>query len=258
MKAESSPPPLIRVHNLVVSFSRWGQMVTAVNKVSFEVTAGEWLLLAGHNGAGKSTLLKAIAGELTPTRGNITINERRPSDLSPRDLASTVFAIRQDPLLGSAPLLTIFENLLVADPRIARIGEPRTELLRRYGALLEPLGLADRMRQPVKLLSGGERQLLAMAIATLRPAPAILLDEPLAALDTRKAELCLEQIARMHGQGKTIIQVAHDLRVLRDLADRMITLKDGTLANDEVLKTGTTIPVTGPQLSPTLTHSSST
>lgn len=227
---------LIAVRNLVVSFSRWGQMVTAVDKASIDVPAGEWVLLVGHNGAGKSTLLRAIGGQLRPASGNVIINGRRIDDLSPLELAGTLFTVHQDPLLGSAPLLTVFENLFVADPQAWKGRLSAADLSMRYSALLEPVGLAERMKQSVKLLSGGERQLLAMIIAGLRQAPIILLDEPLAALDPQKTELCIGQISRMHREGKTIIQVAHDVRALRGLADRMVTLKNGQIIADESLQ----------------------
>jgi putative ABC transport system ATP-binding protein len=230
-----SPAVSVTVHDLVVQFSRWDQIVTAVDRVSFDVCAGEWILLVGHNGAGKSTVLKVIGGELQPNAGEVTIDGRRIGDLPPHQLANMVFTIQQDPLLGSAPLLTVFENLFVADPQARIPGNSKAYLRDRYASLLEPIGLTDRMKQPVRLLSGGERQLLALAIAGLREAPVILLDEPMAALDPQKAELCIAQISRMHRAGKTIIHVAHDLRALCNVADRMVTLKNGQIISDEKL-----------------------
>lgn len=220
----------VTVQNLVLSFARWGQSVTALKDVSLNITAGEWLLLVGHNGAGKSTLLKTIGGQLRPDSGSVMIDERDVHNISPRDLAHTVFMVHQDPLIGTAPLLTVFENMLVADPRAFHAHESRASLLNRYISLLEPIGLSNRVRQPAKLLSGGERQLLAMVIAGLRETDIILLDEPLAALDPARTEMCIVQIQRMHRQGKTIIQVAHDIRVLDSLADRVVALEHGHIA----------------------------
>lgn len=224
-----APRVIVSVRDLVVSFSRWGQMVTAVDNVSFDVFSGEWLLLVGHNGAGKSTLLKAIGGQLQPNAGEVLIDGRHVRVLKPSQLATTVFTVHQDPLLGTAPLLTVFENLFVADPKARRSRTSKSELMGRYASLLEPIGLADRMKQPVKVLSGGERQLLALVIARLRETPVILLDEPLAALDPSKTEACIEEIAAMHREGKTVIQVAHDIRALQARADRTLTLRQGRI-----------------------------
>jgi len=224
-----APRVIVSVRDLVVSFSRWGQRVTAVDNVSFDVSSGEWLLLVGHNGAGKSTLLKAIGGQLQPDAGEVLIGGRHVRALKPRHLATTVFTIHQDPLLGTAPLLTVFENLFVADPKARRSQNSKPALMGRYASLLEPIGLADRMKQPVKVLSGGERQLLALVIARLRETPVILLDEPLAALDPSKTEVCIEEIAAMHRESKTVIQVAHDIRALQARADRILALRQGRI-----------------------------
>lgn len=224
---------LLHVEQLTVRFSRWGQTLDALKDLSLDVSDHEWVLVLGHNGAGKSTLLKAVAGLIEPTSGIITIRGRRTSGMSASQLAESVFIVHQDPLLGSAPLLTVFENLFAADPQAAK-GIPREHLLKRYADLLEPLGLADRLRQPVKLLSGGERQLLAIAVAGVRPAPLILLDEPIAALDPTKSLLCVNEIAKLHAAGKTIVQVAHDTRLLMNHATRSVTIQGSTVSEDRL------------------------
>jgi putative ABC transport system ATP-binding protein len=228
------PQTLIAVRDLFVSFSRWGQMFTAVNSISFEVNSGDWVLLAGHNGAGKSTLLRAIAGQLTPDSGEVAIDSSPVHRLPAHERALKVFIVNQDPLLGTAPLLTVFENLFVADPHARKRGS-RSALVSRYENLLGPIGLKDRMKQLVRFLSGGERQLLAIAIAGLREVPVVLLDEPLAALDPRMTELCIQEILRMQNSGKTIIHVAHDIDRLRPIADRILTMTKGRLTSDEKL-----------------------
>lgn len=226
--------PILSVNDLRVSFQRWGQQVVALSRVSFDVISGEWLLVVGHNGAGKSTLLNAIATDQQPTSGQILLNERDVKTLKRQELASRLFRVHQDPAIGTAPLLTVFENLFVADPKASSVG--RSALVHRYAALLEPIGLADRMRQPAKILSGGERQLLAVVIASIRETPILLLDEPLAALDPVRTGLCISEIARMHRNGKTIIQVAHDIRALTPLANRIITLSHGCVEGITLLR----------------------
>jgi putative ABC transport system ATP-binding protein len=133
--------------------------------VSFDVASGEWLLIVGHNGSGKSTLIKAIGGQLRPDAGKVMIDGRSVLGLTASELSERVFTVHQDPLVGSAPLLTVFENLLVADPLARRSGARKSDLSKRYRLLLEEVDLAERIYQPVKVLSGGERQLLTLAVA---------------------------------------------------------------------------------------------
>lgn len=225
------PHVAVSVRDLEVSYFRWGQRVAVIQQVSLDVAAGEWLLLVGHNGAGKSTLVKAISGQIKPDTGKVLIAEKPVHGLKPRQLAAMVFVVHQDPLMGTAPLLTVFENLRVADGRAQGTDATKSALMERYASLLTPIGLAERMRQPVRVLSGGERQLLALAIARLRDAPVILLDEPLAALDPAKTELCIDEIAAMHREGKTIIQVTHHMRGLQSRADRVLALEGGRIAS---------------------------
>ena len=221
----------IHIKNLTVTFSRWGQAVTALERINLSVPSGQWMVLVGHNGSGKSTLLKAICGRLLPNEGKIKICGNRLTGLSASQMAEHVFHVHQDPLLGTAPTLTLFENLVVADAQHAGIS--RKDLRYKYHALLRPLGLADRLMQLTRYLSGGERQLLALAVAGLRPSAVMLLDEPLAALDPGKAARCLEQIKALNDAGKTILQVTHDPNLAINAGDRTIGLRNGRIVYDE-------------------------
>ncbi len=223
----------IDIQDIQVTFERWGSKVNALIGVNISVPAGQWLILVGPNGSGKSTLLKILSGRLTPDRGDIRINGNSIIGLSSDQLSKAVFLVHQDPLLGSAPLLTVYENLLVADHDAYYNRISRKELEMKYVELLAPLGLSDRIKQPVKTLSGGERQLLALLIAGLRPSSVILLDEPLAALDPDKTDQCIQQIRSLHIQGKTIIQVTHDEELAVSLGDRTIALHGGGVMHDE-------------------------
>jgi putative ABC transport system ATP-binding protein len=215
------------VEALRLSYERWGQTVNALDGVSLSVPRGQWLILVGHNGSGKTSLLRVLSGRVVPDNGQARINGKTAGEMNAGDLAEAVFLIHQDPLLGTAPDLTVFENLVVADSQ-ARI-EPRRALQAQYAEFLKPLGLADRMKQPVQTLSGGERQLLTLLIARLRPASLILLDEPLAALDPAKAQLCLTEIAALRRAGKTIIQVTHDPELAATVGDRTAVMRNGRL-----------------------------
>lgn len=213
-----------------LSYERWGQKVNALDGVSLVVPRGQWLILVGHNGSGKSSLFRVLCGRATPDSGQARINGKAAREMNPAELAEAVFLIHQDPLLGTAPDLTVFENLAVADPRAA--SDSKRSLQAKYAELLKPSGLDERMKQPAQTLSGGERQLLALLIARLRPASLILLDEPLAALDPSKAERCLAEIADLRKAGKTIIQVTHDPDLASTLGDRTVVMRSGKVVHD--------------------------
>lgn len=222
----------VQAKDLTVSFSRWGQEVRALDRVALSVPAGQWIMLVGHNGSGKSTLLKAVSARIKPDSGEIKIWGERIEKFPGSLLSEHLFYVHQDPLLGTAPKLTVYENLLIADHQAMVEQTPRSELARKYKDLLRPIGLADRLKQLARYLSGGERQLVALLIARLRPSSIMLLDEPLAALDPAKTELCVDLIRRLHQDQKTIIQVTHDPLLAVTCGDRTIALRDGHLAYD--------------------------
>lgn len=247
----SRTPNLLQVSDLTVTFSRWGQQVTALDRVNLEVPAGQWVMLVGHNGSGKSTLLNTISGRLKADAGDVRINGEPVSDLSASEIAGRLFPVHQNPLHGTARNMTVFDNLRAADPSEALTPQgssPRLSLLARlwrflwssdhehaqaYRALLAPLGLSDRLKQLALNLSGGERQILAMLIAQLRRCPLLLLDEPLAALDPGRAELCLDLIRQLHRSGHAILHVTHDPALATSGGDRTVVLQDGRIVYDK-------------------------
>ena len=222
----------VEARDLTISFSRWGQSVKALDNVSLSIPTGQWVMLVGHNGSGKSTLLKAISGRLNPDGGEIKIDGEQLNGFRASRIAEHIFHVYQDPLMGTAPKLTLFENLMVADHQAQTEGTSRRGLVEKYHELLRPVGLADRMKQLAQYLSGGERQLIALLIARLRPSSLLLLDEPLAALDPAKAELCLELIRTLHRGGRTVVQVTHDPSLALSGGGRTVVLCNGRIVYD--------------------------
>jgi putative tryptophan/tyrosine transport system ATP-binding protein len=228
----SDDEALLVIRDVTVRYQRWGVVVTALDKISLSVAKGEWLVVTGHNGAGKSSLLNVISSRIVPQTGFATVAGLPVREMSAAQLAESVFHVHQDPLLGTAPALTIYENIIAADREATDHRSSRDVLVKKYSALLEPLGLAGRLKQPVRVLSGGERQLLALFIAQRRAAPIILLDEPLGALDEGKARLCLREIAALQKHGKTLVYVAHHSQPLAHLANRSIVLEHGRIVEE--------------------------
>lgn len=223
----------IKITNLKITYSRWGQTVRALNDIILSIPAGQWVFIAGHNGSGKSTLLKMLDGRLQRDAGEVLIDDFNLQNLAPPQLADLFFYVHQDPRKGTAPTLTLFENLYVADEEAKKNRHSRKYFRDKYFNLLEPIGLADRLNQLASNLSGGERQLLAIVIARLRSSPIMLLDEPLSALDPVKTELCLAEIETLHREGRTILQITHNPQLAVTRGDRVIVLRRGQIAYDE-------------------------
>lgn len=222
----------VEIKDLCVSFSQWGRTVTAVDRVDIVIPTGQWVMLIGPNGSGKSTILNALSRRLVPNVGEIQIDGQLTRNISTSKLSKLVFHVHQDPLKGTAPKLTLFENLLVADRSAFSAAHSKHALERKYIAMLDPLGMAGHMKQLVRSFSGGERQLIALLIAQLRDVPLILLDEPMAALDPNKTDICLDMIKELHKRGVTIIQVCHDPDMAVFYGDRTIGVQAGRTVYD--------------------------
>jgi len=228
----------LSLNKVRVTYSRWGQTVEALRDVSISVPQGQWVLVIGPNGAGKTTLLNVISSRMMPSSGEVTINGKALRNMGRLEIAANIFHVHQDPLLGTAPGLTVYENLFVADYEGQGRRESTKTLRKKYSVLLERVGLKNMLKHSVRDLSGGERQLITLLIASLRPAKIILLDEPLAALDPDRAKICIDEIARLNSDGRTIIQVTHDMDFIKGHGDRVIAIKNGTVTRDELLSNG--------------------
>jgi putative ABC transport system ATP-binding protein len=220
---------ILSIDDLDCTYERWGVLTRALSGVSLSVLRGEWVMLAGGNGAGKSTLLRILARRLRDFMGRVTLAGQDIRSISGGQHAQIVHYVDQDPRLGTAPMLTVYENLAIAD----RINDRRPTASKRYNRLLEEFGLTVSLQQPAVTLSGGERQLLALAITKLRACPVVLLDEPLAAIDSRRVPQCIECLRHISSAGVTLLQVSHDLDLAATVGSRTIVLDRGHLVFDQ-------------------------
>ncbi len=216
---------VVVAENLSKTFGTGSTAITAVERASLIVDAGELVLLLGPSGSGKTTLLSMMGGMLRPTQGAVKLRGQ-PLVGSPRELArvrlSTIgFVFQTFNLLGG---FSAIEN--VALP-LRLLGVPRRDAARRATGLLESLGLGDRLSASPKTLSGGEKQRVSLARA-LAAEPAVLLaDEPTASLDTRTGRGAMEVLRSSARSGKqACLVVTHDTRLV-DFADRVLTIEDG-------------------------------
>lgn len=218
----------LRVSHLSKSYGSGERAVHAVQGVSFEASAGDFLALVGPSGSGKTTLLAMIGGLLTPSEGSIDVGGREVTTMSARAAAAyrrnnVGFVFQANNLL---PYLTARENLLVVRD-IGGIG--RKEAGPRADRLLDELGLAARKNAAATELSGGERQRVAIARALMNDPDVVLVDEPTASLDSaRGAQVVNSLIQEVKTRRKLGIMVTHDI-AMAELADRVLELHDGRL-----------------------------
>lgn len=207
----------------------------ALNGLDLELADGDFVTIIGANGAGKSTLFNAIGGSFYPDSGTIELGGRDITYLAEHKRAKRIGRLFQDPMRGSAPDMTIEENLSMALGRgswFSTISKADRELFREKLSQLG-MGLEDRMRQPVGLLSGGQRQALTLMMATLVPPELLLLDEHTAALDPGTAEKVLELTKSIVSENKlTCMMVTHNMQSALDLGNRTIMMDAGRIIMD--------------------------
>ena len=207
----------------------------ALDDISLHLAPGEFVTVIGSNGAGKSTLFNAIAGSFYVDAGSIEVEGRDITFLPEYRRAKHIGRLFQDPLKGTAPHMTIEENLALAAGNggwFSPLSRKDRDGFRERLALLD-MGLEDRMRQPVGLLSGGQRQALTLLMATMNPPWLLLLDEHTAALDPGTAEKVLALTKRIVAEGNiTCLMVTHNMNQALELGTRTLMMADGHIVLD--------------------------
>ena len=210
----------------------------ALSDFSLHLEKGDFAAVIGSNGAGKSTLLNAIAGSFYVDSGHILLSGRDITFTQEHRRSRVIGRLFQDPLRGTAPHMTIEENLALAYLRASH-GNPFRRVTAKDRALFRErlaqldMGLEERMEQPVGLLSGGQRQALTLLMATLVPPQLLLLDEHTAALDPGTAEKVLALTQRVVAEyGITCLMVTHNMTQALTLGSRTIMMADGRIVLD--------------------------
>ncbi len=221
--------------------------VQALIDANVTVRAGEIVALFGDNGAGKSTFLKTLLGIHRPDRGHIAISGRTVELQNVRDAQRLgVDAVYQD--LALAPLLSVADNMFLGHEMVhggllGPIGAmDRRSMAERANAALRELSIAlPSLRIPVRELSGGQRQAVAVARAVMWSKTALLMDEPTASLGARQAEVVSDLIRRVAERGLGVLVVSHDIPRILKVADRVTILWRGRTAA-EALASGLSVP----------------
>ena len=208
----------------------------ALKNLSLHLEKGDFVTILGSNGAGKSTLFGAVAGAFSIDEGQILLDGRDITGQPDYKRSKYIGRLFQDPLKGTAPSMTIQENLALAYLRASERRSPFSMItaadrrdFRDKLAQLE-LGLEDRMDHPVGLLSGGQRQALTLLMATLVTPKLLLLDEHTAALDPATAEKVLELTKRIVAENNiTCLMITHNIPSALELGNRTIMMADGQI-----------------------------
>jgi putative ABC transport system ATP-binding protein len=212
--------------------------VHALRNVNFSMTEGSFVIIIGTNGSGKSTLLNAVAGTFPVDQGTILLDGTNITSFTEHRRAKWIGRVFQNPFSGTAPEMSIAENLALA----ARRGQKRglrwalhaglkKELQSRISRLA--MGLEDRLDNPIGTLSGGQRQALTLLMATwLRPR-LLLLDEHTAALDPKSADQVIQLSQEVIAKDQlTTLMVTHSMQQAVNLGDRLIMMHHGSIIYD--------------------------
>jgi ABC-type sugar transport system ATPase subunit len=233
-------PPIVEAKSLC----RYYGAVTALEDINFRIEPGEVVGFAGDNGAGKSTLMRITAGDVSPTRGELRIAGETVLGYSPKRAREIgIEMVYQD--LALCDNLEIYENIFLGREmkrfRLGGFGLLDKEAMKvRADEVLSRLELhLPSLTEPVSALSGGQRQLVAIARAMALSPRLVILDEPTAALSVKAGRPLLELIRRLPDAGASVMLVSHRLSDLLETTDRIYILRRGTVTRELITKSTT-------------------
>ncbi len=210
----------------------------ALDGLSLDIAAGDFVVVIGSNGAGKSTLLNAVAGAVLVDAGSIVLDGQDITRLAQHRRAGLIARVFQDPMAGTAAAMTVEENLALAERRgktrrlVANLDNVRRA---RYRAVLSGLrlGMEERLSTPVAQLSGGQRQSLSLVMAVMSAPKLLLLDEHTAALDPRTAALVMDAtVAAIASHGLSALMVTHNMKQAIQYGNRLLMMDAGRVRLD--------------------------
>ena len=207
----------------------------ALDHLTLHVHPGDFISIIGANGAGKSTLFNAICGSFYLDEGHVFLDGKNITMQAEHKRARQIGRLFQDPMRGTAPDMSIEENLALAAGLggwLSHVSSADRKAFRERLSLLD-MGLEDRMTQPVGLLSGGQRQALTLLMATYQTPKLLLLDEHTAALDPGTAEKVLNLTRRIVDENQlTCLMITHNMQSALDLGNRTLMMDQGRIIYD--------------------------
>lgn len=230
---------MLQISRLSKTFNRGTvNEVRALSDVSLELQQGSFLIIIGTNGSGKSTLLNAVAGSFTPDVGAITLAGHAITKWPEHRRAKHIGRVFQNPFSGTAPTMSIAENLALASRRGRRRGIGWAVNRRAAGELRDRIrtlnmGLEDRLDNAIGSLSGGQRQALTLLMASWLKPDLLLLDEHTAALDPKSADQVIRLTHDIIERDKlTTLMVTHSMQQAVNLGDRIVMMHKGRVLHD--------------------------
>ncbi|EDP68370.1 ABC transporter ATP binding protein [Carnobacterium sp. AT7] len=234
-----SNTPVLSLKGITKQFNKGtANQNTVLNQLDLEVKKGDFITIIGGNGAGKSTLLNSIAGNFMIDKGSIMLGDKNLTALKEEKRAGFIGRVFQDPVMGTAPRMTVGENLAIAYRRGKKrsLRKGTTEKERAYfKSILGELGLGleNRLDNEMGLLSGGQRQAIALLMATMNKPDLLLLDEHTAALDPKTAKIVLEITRkRIEQEELTTLMITHNMNDALKYGNRLVMLDNGQVIVD--------------------------
>lgn len=219
-------------------YSALGEEKSVFRGLDLDINEGEFVSIIGSNGAGKSTLLDTITGNVELDDGFIEVDGKNINSLTKHKRGEFISKVYQNPAMGTAPSMTIFENLSMADNKGKTFGfsiglnHSRKEHYRNLLKELD-LGLENLMDTEVQFLSGGQRQCLALIMATLNQPKVLLLDEHTAALDPKTSKIIMDKTEDIVNRAKIpTLMITHNLQDAIRYGNRLIMLHNGEVILD--------------------------
>lgn len=204
--------------------------VPALNDVSLDIEAGEFVFVVGDSGSGKSTLIKLLLKELEPTEGTITINDKNLNKIKHKQIPKfrrNIGVVFQDFRLLKDR--NIYDNVAFAQKVI---GAPTRSIKKNVPVMLSMVGLAAKYRSFPRQLSGGEQQRVAIARALINEPKILLADEPTGNLDNNNAWEIMKLLEEINEKGTTVVVVTHNMEFVKTMNKRVITMKKGVIVDD--------------------------
>ncbi|MBU3155783.1 ABC transporter ATP-binding protein [Clostridium estertheticum] len=224
---------ILRTENLTKTYGIGETKVTALDNLNLRISKGQFVAIIGSSGSGKSTLLHMLGGVDNPTKGKIYIDDIDISSMNETELA--IFRRRKVGIIyqfyNLIPTLNVEKNILL--PMLLDGKKPKKE---EFDKIIKMLGLNERLEHLPNQLSGGQQQRVAIARALIYRPSIILADEPTGNLDRANTEAILEMLRVSNKEyNQTMILITHDEKIALS-ADRVITIEDGRIVSDEVIK----------------------
>lgn len=225
---------MLRLENIIVSYNKH----TVLNNLCAMVDKGDFITIVGSNGAGKSTLFDLIAGKVKPSSGSVMLDNIDITMQDERQRASVVARLFQNTYLSSVPILTVAQNLALASSKgrcvsfNAALHHFPQDII---DTILKPMGFDNPalLEKQMGQLSGGQRQMISLIMATLIPPKLLLLDEPTAALDPSAATKLLVFIAQFVKQYNiTTLMITHDPKIATHMGNKLWVLQDGVIKKE--------------------------